>query len=138
MAEEAKIQEETPQDLPPEEAKTQEETPQEVRPLVSRVPVKDKEMLDMLDLLLADRGLTYYEEMKKFPVDTKALKKTLDASCKSRIRTWLKICAHCGMCADSCFFYLANDRDPKQVPSQMTGIPNRSHPIKFNPHLVKL
>ncbi|MCJ7617820.1 MAG: 4Fe-4S dicluster domain-containing protein, partial [Desulfobacterales bacterium] len=97
-----------------EEAKTQEETPQALPPLVSRVPVKTKEMLD---ILLADRGLTYYEEMKKFPVDTAALKKTLAASCKSRIRTWLKICAHCGMCADTCFFYLANDRDPKQVPS---------------------
>jgi len=110
MAEEAKIQEETPQDLPPEKT----EAPKDQPPLVSRVPVKDREMLD---LLLADRGLTYYEEMKKFPVDTEALKKTLDATCKSRIRTWLKICAHCGMCADTCFFYLANDRDPKQVPS---------------------
>ena len=36
---------------------------------------------------------------------------------KSRTKTWLEICAHCGMCADSCFFYLANNKDPKQVPS---------------------
>ena len=33
------------------------------------------------------------------------------------MRTWLEICAHCGMCADSCFLYRINDRDPKQVPA---------------------
>jgi ferredoxin len=50
-------------------------------------------------------------------VDTKALWATLEKTCKSRLRTWLEICAHCGMCADSCYFYLANNKDPKQVPS---------------------
>ncbi|MFW5936956.1 MAG: sulfate respiration complex iron-sulfur protein HmcF, partial [Desulfosalsimonas sp.] len=42
---------------------------------------------------------------------------TLGKSLKSRLRTWLSMCARCGMCADSCFFYRINDRDPRQVPA---------------------
>ncbi len=86
-----------------------------VAPLVTRVPIKTKEELDTL---LADRqGRGYYKELDAFPVDTEALKKTLEATFKSRLKTWLKICAHCGMCADACHFYIANDNDPEQVPS---------------------
>ncbi|MEW5736666.1 MAG: sulfate respiration complex iron-sulfur protein HmcF [Thermodesulfobacteriota bacterium] len=74
--------------------------------------------LDDLQALLADKsGKQYYEEMKSLDVDQEKLAATLQKSCKSRIRTWLSICAHCGLCADSCFLYLANKRDPKQVPS---------------------
>ncbi len=36
----------------------------------------------------------------------------------ARFKTWLSICAHCGLCADTCHFYLANDRDPKMIPAQ--------------------
>jgi ferredoxin len=73
---------------------------------------------EKLNALLADKsGKQYYAEMKALDVDTKALWATLEKTCKSRLRTWLEICAHCGMCADSCFFYLANNKDPKQVPS---------------------
>ncbi|MFO7714830.1 sulfate respiration complex iron-sulfur protein HmcF [Desulfosarcina sp.] len=73
---------------------------------------------EKLNALLADKsGKQYYTEMKALDVDKKALWATLEKTCKSRLRTWLEICAHCGMCADSCFFYLANGRDPKQVPS---------------------
>ncbi|MBC8440815.1 MAG: (Fe-S)-binding protein [Deltaproteobacteria bacterium] len=68
--------------------------------------------------LLADKsGKIYYEEMKHLEIDSDLLWKTIQNTCKTRIRTWLEICAHCGMCADSCFLYLANDRDPKQVPA---------------------
>ena len=55
--------------------------------------------------------------MKSIEVDTKLLWKTIQNTCKSRIRTWLEICAHCGMCADSCFLYLVDDQNPKQVPA---------------------
>jgi Fe-S oxidoreductase len=73
---------------------------------------------EQLQALLADKsGKTYYEEMKSLDVDQDKLAKTLEASCKSRLKTWLSVCAHCGLCADSCFLYLANRRDPKQVPS---------------------
>jgi Fe-S oxidoreductase len=74
--------------------------------------------VEELHALLADKsGKIYYDEMNRLDVDRAALRTTLEKTCKSRIRTWLEICAHCGMCADSCFFYLANNKDPKQVPS---------------------
>lgn len=78
-------------------------------------PVNDKKMLDML--LKDKRGQDYYDEMRQLKVDTAALKKRLEDTCRSRIRTWLAICAHCGMCADACAFYLSNHKDPTQVPS---------------------
>ena len=73
---------------------------------------------EQLNALLSDKsGKQYYEELKQLDVDGDALWATIQKSLKSRLRTWLEICAHCGMCADSCFFYLANNKDPKQVPS---------------------
>jgi heterodisulfide reductase subunit C len=83
--------------------------------LCNRTPINT---VEGLHALLADKsGKIYYAEMNALDVDRAALKATLDKTCKSRIRTWLEICAHCGMCADSCFFYLANNKDPRQVPS---------------------
>lgn len=35
----------------------------------------------------------------------------------ARFKTWLSICAHCSLCADTCHYYLANDRDPKMIPA---------------------
>ena len=57
---------------------------------------------EQLDALLADKnGQQYYEEMNNLDVDTDALWATIQKTCKSRIKTWLEICAHCGLCADS-------------------------------------
>ncbi len=68
--------------------------------------------------LLSDTsGNKYYKEMQSLDVDTDLLWSTIQKTCKSRIRTWLEICAHCGMCAESCFLYQVNGRDPKQVPA---------------------
>jgi len=73
---------------------------------------------EYLDALLADKsGKKYYEEMTRLDVDQEKLRKTLAATLKSRLSTWLEICSHCALCADTCFFYLANQRDPTQVPS---------------------
>src|SRR5271169_5945126 len=83
--------------------------------LCNKKPVDSKEYLSAL---LADkRGKVYYEEMKSLDVDKEKLKASLKAGCKSRFRTWLEMCSHCGLCADSCFLYTANRRDPTQVPS---------------------
>ncbi len=83
--------------------------------LCNRKPVNTREELKAL---LDDKnGAQYYQEMNQLDVDREALYNTLQKTCKSRLRTWLEICARCGLCADSCFFYLANQRDPKQVPS---------------------
>ncbi len=73
---------------------------------------------EQLKALLGDKGgKVYYEEMKLLEVDQEKLQDTIRKTMKSRIKTWLKICAHCGMCADSCFLYRINDCDPKQVPA---------------------
>ena len=81
----------------------------------NRRPVTTEEELKAL---LGDKGgKQYYEEMEHLEVDVPALAKALETTCKSRTRTWLEICAHCGLCANSCFLYLANNRDPEQVPS---------------------
>jgi Fe-S oxidoreductase len=83
--------------------------------LCNRTPINSKEQLDAT---LADKGgKTYYAEMKELDVDVEKLQKSLQETCKSRIRTWLEICAHCGLCANTCFFYLANRNDPTQVPA---------------------
>jgi len=51
------------------------------------------------------------------PVDVKQIKALLEANDSARIRTWLSICSRCGLCAESCFFYLANNRDPRLSPA---------------------
>lgn len=83
--------------------------------LCNKEPVNTEEQLKAL---LADKGgKTYYAEMKQLEVDSDKLWDTICKSMKSRLRTWLSICARCGMCADSCFLYRINDRDPGQVPA---------------------
>ena len=83
--------------------------------LCNKTPVNT---LEDLQALLADKGgKQYYEEMNHLEVDRAKLLATIDKLVKSRIRTWLEICARCGQCADSCFLYTVNDRDPKLVPA---------------------
>ena len=36
---------------------------------------------------------------------------------KAKMKTALKVCAHCSLCADSCFLYHVNGRDPRYMPS---------------------
>ncbi|WP_246317878.1 sulfate respiration complex iron-sulfur protein HmcF [Desulfoluna butyratoxydans] len=81
----------------------------------NRKPIDTK---DELQAFMQDKGgARYYEEMTSLEVDVPALKAELKRTLKSRLKTWLNTCQGCGLCADSCFFYLANDKDPKQVPS---------------------
>jgi hypothetical protein len=67
-----------------------------------RRPLQTEE--DILHLLSDTRGTNYYKEMEELEVDTADLKKRLDATCKSRTRTWLEICAAaaCAPIAASC------------------------------------
>lgn len=51
------------------------------------------------------------------PVNVKRIKEILDANRGARIRTWLSICSRCGLCAESCFFYLANSKNPRFSPA---------------------
>ena len=73
---------------------------------------------EQLKLTLGDKsGKQYYAEMEQLEVDTDKLWSTIQNTMKSRLKTWLNICAKCGLCADSCFLYEVNNRDPRQVPS---------------------
>ncbi|MDJ0816190.1 MAG: (Fe-S)-binding protein [Desulfobacterales bacterium] len=49
--------------------------------------------------------------------DPDKVRSILTANHGARIRTWLSICSRCGLCAESCFVYLANDRNPKLSPA---------------------
>ncbi len=81
----------------------------------NKQPVKTDEQLKAV---LGDKGgKQYYEEMKHLDVDSEALWGLMQKTMKSRLKTWLEICAHCGLCAESCFLYQVNDRVPQQVPS---------------------
>ncbi len=71
-----------------------------------------------LQALLNDKsGKVYYEEMTHLDVDHVKIQTVLKNTFKSRMQTWLEICAHCGMCAESCYLYTVNNNDPEQVPS---------------------
>ena len=50
-------------------------------------------------------------------INPELYKKTADEKMNARLKMWLEMCAHCGLCADACHFYLANDRDPKMMPA---------------------
>ncbi|WP_432734954.1 sulfate respiration complex iron-sulfur protein HmcF [Maridesulfovibrio sp. FT414] len=83
--------------------------------LCNRQPINTEEQLK---LTLADKsGKQYYAEMEELDVDSNLLWSTIQKTMKSRTKTWLEICAHCGLCADSCFLYQVNDCVPEQVPS---------------------
>jgi Fe-S oxidoreductase len=50
-------------------------------------------------------------------IPTPTLKSILNAQGHARMKMWLEICTRCGLCADSCFFYLAHDRKPEMAPA---------------------
>jgi len=54
------------------------------------------------------------QEMK--PVDTQQIKEMLNKK-KGKMKRFLSFCAHCSLCAESCFLYMANDKDPQYMPS---------------------
>ena len=54
--------------------------------------------------------------MQHIELDTAEIKKLLDER-KAKLKTMLQICAHCGLCADSCFLYRTRGREPEYMPS---------------------
>jgi len=50
-------------------------------------------------------------------VNVEVIQQRLEAVKGARMKLWLDMCAHCGLCAKSCFFYLAHDNDPTYMPS---------------------
>ena len=50
-------------------------------------------------------------------INPKAIMDFLKPRLGARFKTWVQICTHCGMCADTCHFYLAHGNDPKMIPA---------------------
>ena len=50
------------------------------------------------------------------PVDTAQIKQRLDAR-REPMKWMLNHCVHCSLCAESCFMYMANGKDPRYMPS---------------------
>ncbi len=49
-------------------------------------------------------------------INTEKIKEIMDAS-RPKMKLWLKVCAHCSLCAESCFLYTTKGQDPKYMPS---------------------
>jgi Fe-S oxidoreductase len=45
------------------------------------------------------------------------VRRVLDARVGALARTWLSVCARCGLCAEACLFYLGSGRDPRVSPA---------------------
>jgi Fe-S oxidoreductase len=50
------------------------------------------------------------------PVDTQQINEMLKKK-KSRMKLCLAACASCTLCAESCFLFMSNDKDPHYMPS---------------------
>jgi Fe-S oxidoreductase len=50
------------------------------------------------------------------PVDTQGIREILGRH-QAQMKTALKVCAHCSLCAESCFLFHAHDGDPRYMPS---------------------
>jgi Fe-S oxidoreductase len=50
------------------------------------------------------------------PVDTKQIKEMLNRK-KGKMKRYLSNCAHCSLCAESCFLYREHHKDPQYMPS---------------------
>jgi Fe-S oxidoreductase len=60
------------------------------------------------------------EEIQQEPlkeIDPKEIMAFLKPRMSARYKMWLNICAHCGLCADTCHYYNANNKDPKMIPA---------------------
>lgn len=57
---------------------------------------------------------TSNQEMNR--ADTKKINALL-ARKKGKMKRFLSYCAHCSLCAESCFLYMKHKKDPKYMPS---------------------
>jgi Fe-S oxidoreductase len=55
------------------------------------------------------------EPLRK-PIDTDGIRAMLNHR-KGKMKRLLSHCVHCGICAESCFLYMAKDKDPQYMPS---------------------
>jgi len=58
------------------------------------------------------------KDVARKEISPQAITDFLNPRMGARFKTWLKICAHCGLCADTCHHYLARDKDPNMIPAR--------------------
>jgi Fe-S oxidoreductase len=56
------------------------------------------------------------QETKPDKPDRQTIVSLLDRY-KTKMKLSLKVCAHCGLCADSCFIYVTRGKKPEYMPS---------------------
>jgi heterodisulfide reductase subunit C len=49
-------------------------------------------------------------------VNTEAIREVLDTH-RAKMKTALRVCAHCSLCAESCFLFHVHEGDPRYMPS---------------------
>jgi Fe-S oxidoreductase len=55
-------------------------------------------------------------EREPMPINTDEIRRMLSKK-KSKMKRLLSHCVHCSLCAESCFLYLARNKDPQYMPS---------------------
>ena len=53
---------------------------------------------------------------KTIEINTDSIQSILKQN-KKQIKLGLAMCAHCSLCAESCFLFVSNDNDPEYMPS---------------------
>ncbi len=56
------------------------------------------------------------DENQNNGIDSQQIRSILQKN-KAKIKRSLSLCAHCSMCAESCFLFVTNNHDPKYMPS---------------------
>ena len=59
---------------------------------------------------------TRMPDQKTESIDTEKIKQLLNRR-KGKMKRLLSHCVHCSLCAESCFLYMAHDKDPQYMPS---------------------
>jgi len=54
--------------------------------------------------------------VKQTPVNIGRIKQMMKSK-KGKMKLYLSHCVHCSLCAESCFLYMAHDKDPQYMPS---------------------
>jgi Fe-S oxidoreductase len=55
-------------------------------------------------------------DQKTESIDTEKIRQLLGRR-KGKMKRLLSHCVHCSLCAESCFLYMAHDKDPQYMPS---------------------
>jgi len=69
----------------------------------------------------------------KKPADIKAALEKFSKLLDAKMQTYMNACVHCGLCADTCHYALANPEDPEMIPAskidRVTAIYRRYHTL---------